>query len=168
MISPTVSGLQQSLIEPLIWKECPHIFRLNYSLTSTIDWYILSQSRNTGSFFIPHWACRELFTWSLTNIVLLSDDIHSGQPHNQKGFLQAEQKTQKNIWPFPCYLEETGGHQSHYCSDVLHIWISQSALWEIYQSLWDFIKFFDWSSYQNEISQLLLALRIYLHACCSI
>lgn len=30
-------------------------------------------------------------------IVLISDDIHSGQPHYQKGFLQAEYKTQKNI-----------------------------------------------------------------------
>lgn len=30
-------------------------------------------------------------------IVLISDDIHSGQPQDQKGFLQAEYKPQKKI-----------------------------------------------------------------------
>lgn len=45
---------------------------------------------------------------------------------------------------------------------------SLTALWEIYESLWDFLKSSEWPSHQNEISQLLLALRIYLHACCSI
>lgn len=104
MISPTVSGLQQSLIEPLIWKECPHIFRLNYSLTSTIDWYILSQSRNTGSFFIPHWACREL----LLAIYLIPDKYcltfwwHSLWSATQpEGFLASRTENSKERLTFP-------------------------------------------------------------------
>lgn len=86
----------------------------------------------------PHWVYWELWLCHLSHpwqeIVLISDDIHSGQPQDQKGFLQAEHKPQKKVWPPFCYLEETKGHLGHYLFYIFQIWTLKSALCVIYLS----------------------------------
>lgn len=145
------------------WFKSHQYHRLVYMVSIKKHWVL----------FIPHWACRELLLFAICLIpgkrlsyFLMTFTLAS---HTTRRASCKQNKKPKRTSDLPPVIWKR--QEATKAITVLMFFISEflslTALCEIYQSLWDFLKSSEWPSHQNEISRLILALRIYSRACCS-